>query len=209
MGIHKVTENLRVILIGGSSNVGKSTVSQSLAGKLGWQYRSTDYLARHPGRPWKTKQKTVPEHVAEHYASLEIDELLTDVLQHYKRLGPMIENIITSHATDPSTDPLILEGSALWPEFVTPLAHKNVAALWLTAEDDLFQERIYASSQYKTLSSQEKFLVQKFLGRTILYNQRMMDTIAELGLMSLEVGETDSLDEVSDRVLECLAFRMK
>ena len=41
---------LRVILIGGSSHVGKSTLAQSLASKLGWRYISTDSLARHPGQ---------------------------------------------------------------------------------------------------------------------------------------------------------------
>jgi 2-phosphoglycerate kinase len=48
----KLINETRVILIGGSSHVGKSTLGQSLAAKLGWSYCSTDKLARHPGRPW-------------------------------------------------------------------------------------------------------------------------------------------------------------
>ncbi len=39
------------ILIGGTSHAGKSTLAQSLAAKLGWNYLSTDKLARHPGKP--------------------------------------------------------------------------------------------------------------------------------------------------------------
>jgi 2-phosphoglycerate kinase len=134
---------LRVILIGGSSNVGKSAIAQSLALKLGWSHISTDSLARHPGRPWRVKQKNVPEHTVEHYISLSINELFKDVLQHYKSLWPDIETIITAHATDVSSDRLILEGSALWPEFVATLDIKNVTAIWLTASNGLFQKRIY------------------------------------------------------------------
>lgn len=38
------------ILIGGSSHVGKSTLSKQLAAALGIELISTDDLARHPGR---------------------------------------------------------------------------------------------------------------------------------------------------------------
>jgi 2-phosphoglycerate kinase len=43
--------DVRVLLIGGTSNVGKSTVAQAVAKKLGFEVLSTDKLARHPGRP--------------------------------------------------------------------------------------------------------------------------------------------------------------
>jgi len=120
---------LRVILIGGSSNVGKSTLAQSLALKLEWSHVSTDSLARHPGRPWKTRLKTVPEDVAEHYLSLSVDELLADVLRHYRSMWHGIEAMVTLHATDISTDRLILEGSALWPGSVATLDLDDVGAI--------------------------------------------------------------------------------
>lgn len=70
LGAQKEPKNMfgehRILLIGGSSHVGKSTVAQSLASHLGWNYRSTDKLARHPGRPWQAKPKKVPNHVAAH-----------------------------------------------------------------------------------------------------------------------------------------------
>lgn len=197
---------LRVILIGGSSNVGKSTLAEFMAQKLGWQHRSTDYLARHPGRPWRVKDREVPPHVAEHYLTLSTQALLADVLCHYKGLQPMIQNIIHTHAEDLTTGPLILEGSALWPAYVTPLNHKNAAVLWLTAKDDLFKERIYANSQFESVSPHEKFLIQKFLDRTIYYNQRMVAVIDQLGLLKLEIEGTETQGELADRCLERLGF---
>lgn len=41
--------DVRVVLIGGTSNVGKSTVAQVVAERLGFECLSTDGLARHPG----------------------------------------------------------------------------------------------------------------------------------------------------------------
>ena len=43
--------HIKLILIGGTSHTGKSTLARQLAEELGWNYLSTDQLARHPGRP--------------------------------------------------------------------------------------------------------------------------------------------------------------
>ncbi len=200
----KFKRELRVILIGGSSHVGKSTLAQSLALKLGWSHISTDSLARHPGRPWKTKPETVPEHVAEHYLLLSVDELIADVLRHYRSMWPDIEAMVTSHATDLSTDRLILEGSALWPESVATLDLDNVAAIWLTAGNDLFQTRIHNASRFEGAAAREKTMIQKFLGRSLRYNERMMDAVNRLGLVSMDVEAASSLDELSDMCLELI-----
>ena len=115
----KARSNLRVILIGGSSHVGKSALARSLADTLGWRLISTDELARHPGRPWRSSPERVPDHVAEHYLTLPVDELIADVLQHYRvNVWPTVETLIRPATTEASSDRLILEGSALWPEFV-------------------------------------------------------------------------------------------
>ncbi len=197
-------ENLRVILIGGSSHAGKSSTARALALKLGWGCASTDYLARHPGRPWKTKQRDIPPHVSEHYSTLSVDELFTDVLQHYQRLWPVTSALIAAHATDPAAERLVLEGSALWPEFVASLNLENVKAVWLTASDELFQKRMYAESQYKQASAQERLLIQKFLARTILYNRKMMAVIQRLGLISIAVTAQDFPVQLADRCWEVL-----
>ena len=42
----------------------------------------------------------MPEHVAEHYGSLTVDELIDSVLGHYERLWPRIAELITTHAAD-------------------------------------------------------------------------------------------------------------
>ena len=195
---------MRVILIGGTSNTGKSTLAQVLASKLGWRHISTDSLARHPGRPWRVGPAAVPEHVAEHYLSRTVEELLADVLRHYERMWPDVKAMITLHATDSSTEPLLVEGSALWPDFVATLELDNAGAIWLTGSDDLLQTRIHDESRFEQASCCEKAMIQKFIGRTHLYNEHMLAAVKRLGLLSFNVEQASSLDELSDICLALL-----
>lgn len=95
-------------------------------------------------------RKVIPEYVAEHYGELSVNALFLDVLSHYeKNVLPQVEAIVHSHTADLSTECLILEGSALLPGFVANLVGENaVKALWLTASDQLFQNRIFSESNF-------------------------------------------------------------
>lgn len=113
--MNRLTNEIRVILIGGPSHAGKSTLGRSLSAQLGWSYRSTDKLARHPGRPWvPANGKAIPDFVAEHYRTLAANALFLDVLSHYeKNVWSQVEAIVHCHVFDLLTDCLIIEGSAL------------------------------------------------------------------------------------------------
>jgi DNA polymerase III delta prime subunit len=126
---------VRVLLIGGTSSVGKSTVAQVLARRLGFEHISTDQLGRHPGRPWPDP----PAHVVQHNRSLSTTELVDALLAHYARMQPPIEELVTQSTR------LVLEGSGVWPPYVT------APAVWLTAADDLITTRIHRSSGYAAL----------------------------------------------------------
>ncbi|MFF8988297.1 hypothetical protein ACF08E_33590 [Streptomyces globisporus] len=191
-----------MVLIGGTSNVGKSTVAQVVAGKLGFECLSTDGLARHPGRPWRTPEWEVPPHVAEHYGSLSVDELITSVLGHYERLWPRIEELITAHAAeDRGTTGLVLEGSALWPVRVARLQVPHTAAVWLTAHDSVVSGRVHAAGCYEAATAEEQVLMDKFLARTESYQALMIDAIDRLGLERIDAGGGQSATELADTVL--------
>lgn len=192
---------VRVILIGGTSNAGKSTVAQAVAERLGFEVLSTDKLARHPGRPWRTPRWEVPAHVAEHYGSLTVDELITSVLGHYERLWPRIEDLVTAHATgDGGRAGLVLEGSGLWPVRVAKLTVPRTAAVWLTADDTVLRARVRAAGRYEAATEEERHLMDRFLARTERYQTLMLDAVDRLGLDRVDVGGR-SVAELADSVL--------
>ena len=187
-----------VILIGGTSHVGKSTVAESLTSELGWSLTSTDSLARHPGRPWRHPPETVPEHVAEHYLSLPVGELLSDVLRHYSvNVWPKIEEIVTSGAG------IVVEGSALWPEFAIGLDSDRVAALWLTASEEILTQRIRGESLYHSKAGREQMMIDKFIERTLAYDVLMVEVARRHGLALVDVLQS-SPEELTDRCLSVL-----
>ena len=197
--------NLKVILIGGSSHAGKSTLSETLAATLGWTSLSTDRLAAHPGRPWRrTPGDKVMDIVAEHYLNLSVDELMEDVLRHYRvNVWPQVEELIESYVVDTSANGLVLEGSALWPEFATSLDFDKVGALWLTAAEETIRQRIYTNSRYSTKSGRDRRMIDKFLQRTIAYDARMVEVVRRRRFMLVDVEQSD-VSELTGRCLSAL-----
>jgi 2-phosphoglycerate kinase len=197
---------LRVVLIGGTSHAGKSTTAREVADRLGFDCRSTDQLARHPGRPWRTPEREVPPHVAAHYRGLTVEELLASVREHYERLWPRIEQLITEYV-DGSAAGLVLEGSALWPARVaqltelTRLAAPHIAAVWLTADDDLLRARIRAGGCYRRATDEERYLMDQFTARTLRFQAVMLADVTELGLDRIDLGGGRPVAEVADEVL--------
>ncbi|MEU3706382.1 hypothetical protein AB0E82_29320 [Streptomyces anulatus] len=195
--------DVRVVLIGGTSNTGKSTVAGAVADRLGFEHRSTDGLARHPGRPWRTPEREVPPHVVEHYGTLTTDELLASVLDHYERLWPRIEELITERARAGAPG-LVLEGSALRPDRVTGLTVPRTAAVWLTADDTVVRDRVRAAGRYEVATDAERHLMDRFLARTVRYQAWMLDAVEAHGLDRVDTGGR-TVTEVADAVLAAAA----
>ena len=192
----------RVILIGGASHTGKSTLARSIAAHLNCNYSSTDKLARHPGRPWQPKLADIPKHVVEHYQLLSTDRLIEEVIDHYREnVWQSIEDIVTTHIDDPSSEQMVIEGSALLPELVNTLKSDNIHGIWLTASNEFLRQRIYTESQYETKSPFEQMLIDKFWERNCLLNDRIIAAVNRFGLVSLNIEEASTLEEQMNRCL--------
>ena len=200
----KVNNKMTNILIGGTSNTGKSTLAQRVSLKLGFEYLSTDSLARHPGRPWQEKLELIPAHVREHYSLLTVDELISDLLHHYNNLWPKIDAILKSNGAQGRK--VVLEGSALWP---TKIKEHNLNGIWLTAGDDFLKDRIYRSSNYQEKTFEEQKLIDKFLARTLRYNEIMMKHIDDYKLAHINIENFSDLDKLTNQCIEILFLNEK
>jgi 2-phosphoglycerate kinase len=181
-----------IILIGGTSHTGKSTLAEFLAAKFGLINISTDKLARHPGRPWKERPEEIPLHVQQHYFNLSEDELLVDVVKHYENIWPIVLSVIESH-----TNQLVMEGSALLPRLVHSINSKEITAVWLTASDQFLKDRIYKSSNYFNKSSKEKYLIDQFVARAIAFDHLILKEVKALNLLFLNVEQFENVADLA------------
>ena len=199
--MNDLTNRPQIVLIGGTSHVGKSTLTKALAAKLRGEYIACDRLARHPGRPWKTENnEIIKSHVAEHYRNLSVPQLVEDVLIHYqKNVIPQVKNLIDNYEGDRC---LIIEGSALYPSLVSDLVgNKNVRSIWLVGNHSLLKKRIYTNSNFDSAGKQERYLIYKFLQRTWMYETAMVNNLKRLGLEQNLVNCNLTIEELIDKCL--------
>jgi len=176
--------DIRVLLIGGTSHTGKSTLANGLAERLAADVLSTDYLARHPGRPWSAPAER-SSFVIAHYRDLSVQQLMQSALAHYERVwDEMIEPRLRDQRPDRH---LIVEGSAVLPARAARLAVGGTSAVWLLASEHLLRRRVRAESGYDELTAADHAPVDKFLDRAIAFNHWITDQVARLGLPSIEV----------------------
>ena len=135
---------------------------------------------------------------------LSADQLFEDVLHHYRtNVWPKVAAIVASHSNQTSAPRIILEGSALWPGFVTSLDFNRVAALWLTASEELFRQRIHQESRYHSRPSFERTMVDKFPERTLVYNAKMTEVASRLDFILVDVSQSN-VAELTERCLSTL-----
>jgi len=193
-----------VILLGGSSHAGKSSVAAALATRLGWEARSTDYLARHPGRPWPVGERPVPKHVVEYYRDLADAARMDSVLAHYRRLAPQILQIVAEHLA-PGARGLVLEGSALLPETVAQAVGPGVTAFWLTADDDLVARRMRRESGYAAATAEARALIDAFLRRSLEFDRLFVAEARAAGMTVVQAAEGETVEAVAERILVQMA----
>ncbi len=186
-----------VLLIGGTSHAGKSTLGSAVAERLGWRMCSTDYLARHAGRPWRSDGTTVPPHVIQHFTNHSVDELMAAVIRHYRSVWPQVENLIRD-----VDEGLVIEGSAVLPELATRLNPGYGRAAWLIAEEGTFQERIFLESRCGSATGTNRAAIEMFGLRSERFNEYIRNEVQRLGLQSISADS--DFDEQMKRVLTLL-----
>lgn len=167
----------KVILIGGTSHVGKSTVAAALADARTASLISTDGLSRHPGRPWRSDD-ALPADVIAYYSqnateSGRRDFFLDDIWRHCAtRVGPIVAAITACRLDNPYDRPTIIEGSAILPNRHD---RATVRVYYLTLPDALVIERVRQNSGYAERDDAERLLIDTFLERALDFQSRLIE----------------------------------
>lgn len=188
-----------VLLIFGTSHVGKSTLAIRFGEALGWQVVSTDSLARHPGRPWP--EVKVP--VAEYYSSLSDETIFWFLQAHHENMWPLLAQKIRE-ASDANRG-LVLEGSALRPEFIGRLNPQKTVFVGLHATRAFLKKRIEAESGYHERDERMKLLIDRFILRSLRDNESIVEASNRHGLRLVDVGKEGSLEQLTEELIGTLS----
>ncbi|MGO4683540.1 hypothetical protein [Hyphomicrobium sp. 2TAF46] len=188
-----------VVLIFGTSHVGKSTLAGRITEATSWPLVSTDSLARHPGRPWPQ----VKEPVAEYYSSLSDETIYWFLRAHHENMWPALRQKIVEacHAGQG----LIVEGTALRPEYIAELDRQKVLTIGLYADRDFLRERMEAASGYSQGDDRTKLLIDKFIARSLRDDMEIVRAADRFGLRLVDAAEALQLDRVVEELASELA----
>lgn len=172
-------------------------MGQRLAAELGWNYLSTDQLARHPGRPWRDDGSALPADVVNHYSQLSTAQLVRSVLAHYQQnVWPIIAAIVRSHLNNPYDPSLVFEGSAILPEAVAAAAFDRVGFVCLRASEAFIRKRIYESSDLENKPSDDQSLIQAFVSRTLALSKVTDQAVRDAGLPLIDVEKPQAYQKL-------------
>ena len=68
----------------------------------------------------------------------------------------------------------------------------------------MLKKHIFANSNFNNASQQEQYLIYKFLQRTWMYEQAMINDLRALGLKSIQVNGNTTIEELKNRCLRQL-----
>lgn len=187
---------LEAILISGTSHVGKSTLAERLAGRLGWAGLSTDGLGRHPGRPWLG----VPSQVLEFYERLTPETIHWFLKVHHENMWRQVRPMIEAERA--AGRPFVLEGAALRPAYIAPLLSDEVFGVLLHAPDGFLTERMRSAAAYETRGPAERLSIDAFIDRSLRENAALLAEARDTGLRVVDASDAQAVADLFDELVE-------
>ena len=187
----------KVLLIGGSPMVGKSSVALEIASKLKYPCVSTDDIG-------EALQTVVPidpmrgKDFREYYASTPIEELTADIRRYHAAMEPAIERLVDIHSS--WGNPLLIEGWALYPSHVRQFAGGRVAAVWLIAADGLLEARLSAKPGFLDGAA-----ARNYLRRSAWHNALLLEQCKAVGASYILVQGSEPVEMLAEAILSFAA----
>lgn len=191
----------KVILIGGSPMIGKSTISAILASRLLYPCISTDDI----GEALQTISNINPmqgKNYLDYYSDISKDELIRDITIYHNVLKPAISRLINIHST--WGNPIVMEGWALYPEHVSSINTNNVFSIWLVASGGLLEKRIHEKSSFYQNASNPESVIENYLYRSEWHNQTILNQCRTLNQNYLLVDNSSKAVDITEQIFTML-----
>jgi 2-phosphoglycerate kinase len=198
--------------IGGGSGAGKSTVSRQLAEKYGLRlYKCDEMQSSHSARSNPADHPLLHAFLAmtmdERWA-LRTPEEMFRTFHGYQ--GEGFELLLEDLLEMPTDQLILVEGFKLLPRLVAPLLSRPNQAVWLIATPQFRRAALESRGSLWSIagrtSDPEKAL-SNLLARDAIYTEEVFKEAAVLQLNTIEIDGSFSVDELVERVEECLGLK--
>ena len=188
--VREMNNEIKVILIGGSPMSGKTTLAKMLSSDLKFSNISTDDI----GVILQTVVDINPMKgfdYREYYIKRSLEDLIIDILEYHRRIFPAIERLIEIHST--WGNPIIIEGWALYPSMLKKFNNANIQKLWLACSENVFEKRLYEDIDFYKGASDEDFMKDKYLKRSLWHNNKILNECTEFDEKVIRIDENTDI----------------
>jgi 2-phosphoglycerate kinase len=212
LAVPALRERLRnVYWVGGGSGAGKSTIARRLAARHGLRlYATDDVMADHARRSAPSDTPFLSEFAAMDMNERWVNRSPETMLEtfHWFRgegFGLIVEDLMRL----PAASAVIAEGFRLLPHLVSPLLAVPGQAVWLVPTP-AFRRAAFESRgslwEIAGKTSDPDRTLRNLLDRDRMFTERLSAEARRLGLRAIEVSDTDSEDELAERVTGALGL---
>ena len=138
----------------------------------------------------------------EYYIRKSIDELIKDIAEYYERIGPSIRRLIDIHST--WSNPILIEGWALYPRLVKELDDKNIKKIWLVCDDKVLEKRLIEAKEFYIGATDKDLMILNYLKRSIWHNYKIFEEIKEFNEDHIRISVGLTEEELFKRAIEVL-----
>lgn len=199
-----------VLWLGGGTCTGKTSITERLSDKYDLRvYHCDDLFEEHRNRAEPDKHPTFYNAIFTSYKEMDwercwmrpVETLLKEQMAIYAKEFQMIASDLLDM---PRSRPILAEGSALLPRCVEEMLVTPCAATWLIPEETfhrrMYQQRVPWVRQILNQCADPRQAFDNWMRRDIAFATRVALQSAEIGLKTLTIDGSRSLQENARRV---------
>lgn len=186
----------KVILIGGSPMIGKTSLAIKIASQLKYCCLSTDDLGE-AVRAINTNKDLDPMKgfdYRSYYLKKTAAELIEETFIQHHLMEKSIMKVVKAHYE--WGHPAVIEGWNLYPEFLTKYKKPDILSIWLTANKDFFKTRIFNNNLFSSGATAENKWIKNYLERTKWHNSIIKKQAVVFNEKLIVVEEKDTTDDL-------------